>query len=50
MPAYIVHEDVLAVKMVSFYKRENYSILPAHQATVLLFDPERGNVNAVSSY
>lgn len=47
MPAYIAHEDVLAVKLVSFYQRGVDSVLPAHQATVLLFDPERGNVKAV---
>ncbi|KAJ8413705.1 hypothetical protein AAFF_G00082120 [Aldrovandia affinis] len=47
MPAYIAHEDILAAKMVSFYQRDNDSVLPAHQASVLLFDPERGNVKAV---
>ncbi|KAG9333661.1 hypothetical protein JZ751_010730 [Albula glossodonta] len=47
MPAYIAHEDILAAKMVSFYQRDPDSVLPAHQATVLLFDPERGNVKAV---
>ncbi|KAJ8283955.1 hypothetical protein COCON_G00028050 [Conger conger] len=47
MPAYVVHEDILATKMVSFYQRDQDSLLPAHQATVLLFDPERGDVKAV---
>lgn len=47
MPAYIVHEDVLCVKMVCFYKRKSGSTLPSTQATVLLFDPEVGNVKAV---
>ncbi|KAG7491849.1 hypothetical protein MATL_G00007910 [Megalops atlanticus] len=47
MPAYVAHEDILATKMVSFYQRDKDSVLPAHQATVLLFDPERGNVTAV---
>ncbi|KAJ8363836.1 hypothetical protein SKAU_G00126670 [Synaphobranchus kaupii] len=47
MPAYIAHEDVLAIKVVSFYQRDQDSVLPAHQASVLLFDPEVGNVKAV---
>ncbi|XP_066546117.1 ketimine reductase mu-crystallin [Amia ocellicauda] len=47
MPAYIAHEDILATKMVSFYLRDASSPLPAHQATVLLFDAERGTLKAV---
>lgn len=49
MPAYIVHEDILCTKMVAFYNREQGSTLPSTQATVLLFDPERGCVLAVSA-
>ncbi|XP_067100301.1 ketimine reductase mu-crystallin [Osmerus mordax] len=47
MPAYMVHEDVLCTKMVCFYKRESGSTLPSTQATVLVFDPEYGNLKAV---
>lgn len=48
MPAYIAHEDTLCTKMVAFYKREGNVQLPSTQATVLLFNPEYGNVTAVS--
>lgn len=44
----MVHEDVLCTKMVCFYKRESGSTLPSTQATVLVFDPEYGNLKAVS--
>ncbi|XP_060795595.1 ketimine reductase mu-crystallin [Neoarius graeffei] len=47
MPAYIAHEDTLCTKMVAFYRREKHLNLPSVQATVLLFNPERGNVTAV---
>ncbi|KAM4624339.1 ketimine reductase mu-crystallin isoform 2-T2 [Polymixia lowei] len=47
MPAYMEHEGILCTKMVCFYKRNNDSTLPSTQATVLLFDPECGNVKAV---
>lgn len=47
MPSYMVHEDVLCAKMVCFYKRKSGSTLPSTQATVLVFDPEVGNVKAV---
>ncbi|XP_041714814.2 ketimine reductase mu-crystallin isoform X2 [Coregonus clupeaformis] len=47
MPAYLVHEDILCTKLVCFYKRESGSTLPSTQATVLLFDPEYGNVKAL---
>ncbi|XP_023687034.2 ketimine reductase mu-crystallin isoform X2 [Paramormyrops kingsleyae] len=47
MPAYMVQENILATKMVSFYQRDEGSDFPAHQATVLLLDPQRGNVTAV---
>ncbi|KAK3529331.1 hypothetical protein QTP70_029143 [Hemibagrus guttatus] len=45
MPAYIAHEDTLCTKMVAFYRRKGN--LPSTQATVLLFNPEYGNVKAV---
>ncbi|XP_048870913.1 ketimine reductase mu-crystallin [Brienomyrus brachyistius] len=47
MPAYMIQENILATKMVSFYQRDEGSDFPAHQATVLLLDPQRGNVTAV---
>ncbi|XP_027033460.1 ketimine reductase mu-crystallin [Tachysurus fulvidraco] len=47
MPAYITHEDTLCTKMVAFYRREGNFTLPSAQATVLLFNPEYGNVKAV---
>ncbi|KAG7325303.1 hypothetical protein KOW79_011619 [Hemibagrus wyckioides] len=47
MPAYIAHEDILCTKMVAFYRREGNLNLPSTQATVLLFNPEYGNVRAV---
>ncbi|KAB5555376.1 hypothetical protein PHYPO_G00033320 [Pangasianodon hypophthalmus] len=47
MPAYIAHEDTLCTKMVAFYRREENVNLPSTQATVLLFNPEYGNVTAV---
>ncbi|KAL7857612.1 hypothetical protein SRHO_G00165110 [Serrasalmus rhombeus] len=47
MPAYVAYEGILSVKVVAFYRREEGSSLPSTQATVLLFDPEFGNVAAV---
>ncbi|XP_054877199.1 ketimine reductase mu-crystallin [Poeciliopsis prolifica] len=47
MPAYMEGDGVLSAKLVCFYKREEGSTLPAVQATVVLLDPERGNVKAV---
>ncbi|NP_001188187.1 ketimine reductase mu-crystallin [Ictalurus punctatus] len=47
MPAYIAHEDTLCMKMVAFYRREENLNLPSTQATVLLFNPEYGNVTVV---
>ncbi|MCJ8738365.1 hypothetical protein PDJAM_G00034740 [Pangasius djambal] len=47
MPAYIAHEDILCTKIVAFYRREENLHLPSTQATVLLFNPEYGNVTAV---
>ncbi|XP_053366874.1 ketimine reductase mu-crystallin-like [Clarias gariepinus] len=47
MPAYIAHEDTLCTKMVAFYRRAEKLNLPSTQATVLLFNPEYGNVTAV---
>ncbi|KAG7259002.1 hypothetical protein CRUP_033949 [Coryphaenoides rupestris] len=47
MPAYMEQEGILSTKMLSFYKREDGSPLPSTQATVLLFDPQYGNVKAI---
>nr|XP_020471549.1 ketimine reductase mu-crystallin [Monopterus albus] len=47
MPAYMENDGVLCTKLVCFYKREDGSTLPAVQATVVLLDPEYGNVKAV---
>ncbi|XP_041818822.1 ketimine reductase mu-crystallin [Chelmon rostratus] len=47
MPTYMENDGVLCTKLVCFYKREDGSTLPAVQATVVLLDPERGNVKAV---
>lgn len=47
MPAYMEKDGVLCAKLVCFYNREAGSTLPATQATVLLLDPECGNVKAV---
>ncbi|XP_040922675.1 ketimine reductase mu-crystallin [Toxotes jaculatrix] len=47
MPTYMENDGVLSTKFVCFYKREDGSTLPATQATVVLLDPEYGNVKAV---
>ncbi|XP_030195471.1 ketimine reductase mu-crystallin isoform X2 [Gadus morhua] len=47
MPTYMEQEGILSTKMVCFYKREDGSTLPSTQATVLLFNPEYGNVKAI---
>lgn len=47
MPTYMENAGVLCTKFVCFYKREDSSTLPAVQATVVLLDPEYGNVKAV---
>nr|XP_046234203.1 ketimine reductase mu-crystallin isoform X2 [Scatophagus argus] len=47
MPAYMEKDGVLCTKFVCFYKRAEDSALPAVQATVVLLDPEYGNVKAV---
>uniref|UniRef100_A0A3P9LK03 Ketimine reductase mu-crystallin n=1 Tax=Oryzias latipes TaxID=8090 RepID=A0A3P9LK03_ORYLA len=47
MPTYMEKDGVLSTKFVCFYKREEGSTLPAVQATVVLLDPEYGNVKAV---
>lgn len=48
MPAYMENDGILATKFVCFYKREAGSALPAVSATVVLLDPECGDVKAVS--
>lgn len=40
-------DGVLCTKLVCFYNREEGSTLPAAQSTVMLLDPEFGNVKAV---
>ncbi|KAL6095265.1 crym [Pungitius sinensis] len=47
MPTYMENDGVLCTKLVCFYQREAGSTLPATQATVILLDPECGNVKAV---
>ncbi|MED6283787.1 hypothetical protein CHARACLAT_012523 [Characodon lateralis] len=47
MPTYMENDGVLCTKFVCFYKREEGSTLPAVQATVVLLDPEYGNIKAV---
>ncbi|XP_049320303.1 ketimine reductase mu-crystallin isoform X2 [Astyanax mexicanus] len=47
MPSYMPNEGILCTKMLTFYRREAGSSLPSTQASVLLFDPEYGNVTAV---
>lgn len=42
------NDGVLCTKFVCFYKRKDGSTLPSTQATVVLLDPEYGNVKAVS--
>lgn len=48
MPTYMENDGVLSTKLVCFYDRKKGSSLPATQATVVLLDPEYGNVKAVS--
>ncbi|KAG8009056.1 Ketimine reductase mu-crystallin [Nibea albiflora] len=47
MPTYMENDGVLSTKLVCFYDRKEGSSLPATQATVVLLDPEYGNVKAV---
>ncbi|XP_047466012.1 ketimine reductase mu-crystallin [Mugil cephalus] len=47
MPTYMEKDGLLSTKFVCFYKREDGSTLPAVQTTVVLLDPEYGNVKAV---
>lgn len=47
MPTYMENDGLLCTKFVCFYKREDGSTLPSTQATVVLLDPEYGNVKAV---
>lgn len=48
MPAYMENDGILSTKVVCFYQRKPGSTLPGVQSTVLLLDPEYGNVKAVS--
>ncbi|CAJ1080733.1 ketimine reductase mu-crystallin [Xyrichtys novacula] len=47
MPTYMEIDGILSTKLLCFYKREDGSNLPSTQATVVLMDPEYGNVKAV---
>ncbi|KAK5850610.1 hypothetical protein PBY51_001475 [Eleginops maclovinus] len=47
MPTYMEKNRVLCTKFVCFYKREDGSTLPSTQSTVVLLDPEYGNIKAV---
>lgn len=47
MPCYMENDGVLCTKLVCFYNRGEGSSLPPVQATVVLLDPEYGNVKAV---
>ncbi|XP_073346454.1 ketimine reductase mu-crystallin [Pagrus major] len=47
MPTYMENDGVLCTKFVCFYSRQEGSTLPGTQATVVLLDPEYGNVKAV---
>uniref|UniRef100_A0A2I3RTM4 Ketimine reductase mu-crystallin n=1 Tax=Pan troglodytes TaxID=9598 RepID=A0A2I3RTM4_PANTR len=51
MPAYSAAEDALTTKLVTFYEdRGITSVVPSHQATVLLFEPSNGTLLAVMLY
>uniref|UniRef100_A0A2K5JVM3 Ketimine reductase mu-crystallin n=1 Tax=Colobus angolensis palliatus TaxID=336983 RepID=A0A2K5JVM3_COLAP len=51
MPAYSAAEDALTTKLVTFYEdRGITSVVPSHQATVLLFEPSNGTLLAVILY
>uniref|UniRef100_A0A3B3ZJY6 Ketimine reductase mu-crystallin n=1 Tax=Periophthalmus magnuspinnatus TaxID=409849 RepID=A0A3B3ZJY6_9GOBI len=47
MPCYMENDGILCTKLVSFYKRPAGSTLPSTQATVMLLDPEYGNVKVM---
>ncbi|XP_066522720.1 ketimine reductase mu-crystallin-like [Hoplias malabaricus] len=47
MPAYMAYDGILCTKILTSYKRKSVFNLPSTQATVLLLDPEYGNVSAV---
>ncbi|KAF7204754.1 ketimine reductase mu-crystallin [Nothobranchius furzeri] len=47
MPTYMERDGILTTKFVCFYKRQEGSALPAVQASVVLLDPENGNLKAV---
>lgn len=47
MPSYMENDGVLCTKLVCFYNRKVGSTLPSTQATVMLLDPEYGNVKAI---
>lgn len=47
MPSYMENDGVLCTKLVCFYNTKVGSTLPSTQATVMLLDPEYGNVKAI---
>ncbi len=47
MPGFLSREKALGVKAVSFFPRNEGTELDSHQGTVLLFDSERGRLEAV---
>lgn len=50
MPAYSAAVDALTTKLVTFYEgHSTISMVPSHQATVLLFEPSNGSLLAVSN-
>lgn len=49
MPAYMENTGILSTKLACLYKRNEGSTLPSTQATMLLLDPECGNMKAVSN-
>ncbi|KAJ6659774.1 hypothetical protein lerEdw1_018490 [Lerista edwardsae] len=47
MPAYSANDDALTTKLVTFYEDLKNPLVPSHQATVLLFEPSNGTLQAV---
>uniref|UniRef100_A0ABM5EZI9 Ketimine reductase mu-crystallin n=1 Tax=Pogona vitticeps TaxID=103695 RepID=A0ABM5EZI9_9SAUR len=47
MPAYSANDDALTTKLVTFYEHPTDPAVPSHQATILLFDPSNGALQAV---
>src|SRR4051794_16880278 len=47
MPAYIEHPAALGTKLVSVYRGNEARGLPSHLATIILHDPETGELQAI---